>query len=109
MVLCRHISFNNIFCQLRLFLLKLKDFFLNRIFSHQLKDGHYIFLANTVGPVRGLILGRHIPPRVIVDHHFGSCQVQYGTSGFQLNEKYRYIAFLELIHHLAALLLGGLS
>ena len=58
-----------------LHLLKLQDVLLDRMFCDEFEYGDLILLTDPVGTVCRLVLRRHIPPRIVMDHHIRSCQV----------------------------------
>ena len=59
-----------------------------------------------MGPVRGLVLGRHVPPWVIMDDNISRGQVKARSPCLQADQEYRDIIPLELSHHPDPLFLG---
>ena len=55
-----------------------------------------------MGAVGGLVLGRGVPPRVVVDHGVGGGQVQAHAAGLEADQEHRHAAFLEVFHRYAA-------
>ncbi len=69
-------------------LLQLHDLFFNGVLCNELIHLHRVLLTDAVGAVGGLILGRHVPPRVVVDDDVGRGQVQAGAAGPQRDQEY---------------------
>ena len=63
------------------FLLQFQNSLLNGILGDELVHLHMGLLADAVGPVCGLILGRLVPLGVKVDDDVRRCQVQPGAAG----------------------------
>ena len=61
--------------QLGLLVLQIQDALLDGVLGDELVDLDALPLADSVGTVRGLVLGRQIPPGVVVDDGFGSGQI----------------------------------
>ena len=67
---------------------------------------HALLLAHPMGPVRGLVLGGQVPPRVVMNHHIRRRQIQPGAARLQGNQKNLGSAVVKVLHHLRPLLLG---
>ena len=52
------------------------------VFRDQFVNGYGVFLADAVRTVGCLVLGCHVPPRIVVDDDVSSSQVQAGSAGF---------------------------
>ena len=89
------------------FLLQFQDSLLNGVLGDELVHLHMGLLADAVGPVCGLILGRLIPPGVKVDDDVRRCQVQPGAAGLQRDEEHRGCPGVEGFHQLCPLFFGG--
>ena len=72
------------------------------MFRDEFEYGDLILLSDPVGAVCGLILGCHVPPRIVVDHHIRSRKVQPRSAGLQGDQEHHHIVLLERGGHLHA-------
>jgi hypothetical protein len=81
--------------KLSLALLQSEDLFLDAAGDDQLVDENGLVLTETMGTIGGLVFGRRVPPRVVVDHGVGGGQIQSDAAGFQADQKDRHFARLK--------------
>ena len=55
-----------------------------------------------MGAVGGLVLGRWVPPRVVVDHGVGRGEVEAHAARLQADQEHRHATLLEVFHRDAA-------
>ena len=60
-----------------------------------------------MGSVCGLVLGSHIPPRVIMDDDIRRSQVKAGPPCFQAYQEYRHLILSKISHQPDSFFLGG--
>ena len=53
------------------------------LLHHQFIDENRLILADTVSAIRGLVLHRRVPPRVVMDDRIRSRQVKARSSRFE--------------------------
>ena len=63
------------------------NLFLDGAFHDKAVHSDRTLLANAVGPVRGLVFNRRVPPRVHVDHVIGRGQVQARATSLEADKK----------------------
>ena len=90
--------------QFAFFGLKPDNLFLHRATGEQAVNRDRAGLADPVGAVRRLGLGRGIPPGIEVDHYVRGSEVEAVSAGLETDqENRRTIRLLELIHKLLAI------
>ena len=80
-----------------------ENLLLNCILSNQVIYSHFLFLANAVCPVSGLLFYGWIPPWVKVNHIIRTGQIKSKPSRFERNKENRLMPILEFFNHFGAI------
>ena len=73
------------------------DALLDGILTKQFVHKDRLVLADAIGAIGRLRLGRGIPPRIVMDHRVGRCEVEPRAAGFERDEKQRNFSALEIL------------
>ena len=88
-------SCQNVLGEVAFGLVQTDELLFDGVLADEVIYGHGAGLADTVGPVGGLLLNGGIPPWVKVEYIVGSSEVQAQSSSLEADEEKRILAALD--------------